>query len=95
MFLVLCVAGWAVWGDYFSRSAGGRQFFPICEGRCLHGPGLSLWRCDCFLSVNAVVLFAKGFYVEDGAQFISQTGPQADLGEQGPERGGRPPEEGR
>jgi hypothetical protein len=41
--------------------------------------------------VNAVVPFAKGFYVEDGAQFISQTGPQADLGEQGPERGGRPP----
>ena len=41
--------------------------------------------------MNAVVLFAKGFYVEDGAQFISQTGPQADLGEQGPERGGRPP----
>jgi hypothetical protein len=49
-------------------------------------PGPGFGRCDCFLSVNAVVPFAKGFYVEDGAQFISQTGPQADLGEQGPER---------
>jgi len=52
-------------------------------------------RSDCFDSVNAAVLFDEGFYLEGGAQFISQTGPQADLGEQGPERGGRPPEEGR
>lgn len=50
-----------------------------------------LARSDCFRSVNTVVLFDEGFYLDGGAQFISQTGPQADLGEQGPERGGRPP----
>jgi len=44
--------------------------------------------------VNAVVLFSKGFYLDNGAQFISQTGPKADLGEQGPERGGRPRRDG-
>jgi len=44
--------------------------------------------------MNTVVLFAKGFYLEVGAQFIPQTGPQADLGEQGPERGGRPRRDG-
>ena len=43
-------------------------------------------RSDCFDSVNAAVLFDEGFYLDGGAQFISQTGPQADLGEQGPER---------
>ena len=80
MFLCLWVCG----AGYFSRSAQAEivlEMGEISASRHRH----------CFRSVNAEVPFHEGFYLEDGAQFISQTGPQADLGEQGPERGGRPP----
>jgi hypothetical protein len=62
-------------------------------GRQIAGAAASP-QCHCFRSVNAEVPFDEGFYLENGAQFISQTGPQADLGEQGPERGGRPRRDG-
>jgi hypothetical protein len=45
---------------------------------------------DCFDFVNAVVPSYEGFYLEIGAQFISQASHNADLGEQGPERGACP-----
>jgi hypothetical protein len=34
--------------------------------------------------MNTAVLFAKGFYLDGGAQFIPWTGPSADPGETNP-----------